>query len=247
MYSPPLADTHLNQWANVLVLDRSLATQLVKSSSIRTISHTLILQVTLATLIANRTIKRMVRQQKLHHAFSCLVCERRVCLNDHAWLHRPRTRCHGFGSAFDFNEAHTAVASDHELFVVAVTRDCYSGLFAGLDERGASCICISICAIPMTSAVINEPSIETFLPSIPRVSSFTCMIRHSTHTYCELDLRRPSARRAERSGGIEQSAALQPPARPQQLSTQHRGRFVVVVVVGYQLLSSSPFAPFDVQ
>ena len=130
---------YLDQRANVLVLNGTLALQLVETSSVCTVSHALILQVTLATLVANRAVERVVCQEEFHHALSCLVYLWAVCLNHHAGLHRPRARSHGLGRALNFDQTHSAVSGNHKLLVVAVTGDGRAGLFTGLDERGAGC------------------------------------------------------------------------------------------------------------
>ena len=129
--------THLDQWSDILVLNRTLAAHLMKPSSIRTISHTLILQIALATLVANGAVQWMVRQQKLHHTFPCLVCEGAVRLDIHPRLHRPCTRRHGLRCLLHLDQTHPAVSGDHEFLVVAVSGDRGAGLFAGLDEGGA--------------------------------------------------------------------------------------------------------------
>jgi hypothetical protein len=86
-----LALTYLHQWSDVLVLDSSLASQLVEASAIGSISHALILQITLTALVANGAVQWMVCQQKLHDAFSCFVDQWAIRLHDHTGLDRPST------------------------------------------------------------------------------------------------------------------------------------------------------------
>lgn len=128
---------YLDERTNVLVLDGTLATKLVEATTITTVSHALILEITLATLVANGAVQRVVGQQELHDTLTGLVNEGRVGLDDHTGLDGPCARSDGLGGALDLDETHTTVTSDHELLVVAVAGDGGAGLFAGLDEGGA--------------------------------------------------------------------------------------------------------------
>lgn len=128
---------YLYERANVFVLNGSLAIHLMKSTTIRAISHTLILQVAFATLIADGAIQWMVGKQKLHHAFSCLVCERAVCLDLHTRLYRPGARCNRLRCLDDLDQTHSAVPGNHEFLVVTVSGDRNARLLAGLDQCGA--------------------------------------------------------------------------------------------------------------
>lgn len=130
---------YLDERANVLVLDRALATKLVEAAAVSTVSHALVLQITLATLVTDGTVERVVGKQKLHDTLAGLVDEGRVGLDNHAWLHRPCARGHRLGCPFNFDQAHTAVTRNHELFVVAVAGDCDARLFACLNECAAGC------------------------------------------------------------------------------------------------------------
>jgi len=128
---------HLDERTNVLVLDGTLATKLVEAATVAAVSHALILEITLATLVANGAVQGVVGQQELHDTFTGLVDEGRVGLDDHTGLDGPCARGDGLGSALDFDETHTTVTGDHELLVVAVAGDGGAGLFAGLDEGRA--------------------------------------------------------------------------------------------------------------
>ena len=158
--------THLDERTNVLVLDGTLATKLVEATTVSTVSHALVLEITLATLVANGAIQRVVGEQEFHDALTGLVDEGRVGLDDHTGLDGPCTRSDGLGGAFDFDETHTTATGDHELLVVAVAGDGGAGLFAGLDESGAGC---EVCQTGGQYRVVVSggiPSIETFLPSV---------------------------------------------------------------------------------
>lgn len=164
---------YLDQWANVLVLNRTLATQLVEASSVGTVSHRLILQIALATLVADGAVERVVGEQELHDTLTGLVNEWRVGLDDHAGLDGPGARGDGLGGALDFDEAHTAVSGDHELLVIAVAGDGRAGLFTGLDERGSGCAWHGQRRRERGNgaARYGSPSIETFLPSETSISA----------------------------------------------------------------------------
>jgi len=80
---------YLHQRPNILVLDRSLPTDFVESTSVTTIPHALILQITLSSLIANRAVERVVGEQELHDTLAGFVNQRRVGLDPHAGLYGP--------------------------------------------------------------------------------------------------------------------------------------------------------------
>lgn len=165
----PTGLSHLNQRSDILVLDCSLARHLVKPSSVGAISHALILKVTLATLIANRTVQWVICQQKLHDAFSCLVGEGTIRLDHHSRLYRPSTRCHRLRSAFDFDQTHSAISRNHQFLVVAVSRHRGACFLACLDECRSGCEVLSACQHQTVSDVRPLQYIrgtETFLPSI---------------------------------------------------------------------------------
>ena len=116
------------------------------------------LQPALARLIANRTVERVVDEQKFHHALAAFFDERRGGANAHALgdFHRAanlRLRSpadlglaigiqHGLavGShlrAAGLHETHAAVARRAEFGVVAVVRNEFAALHAGLDHARA--------------------------------------------------------------------------------------------------------------
>ena len=115
---------YLDQRTNVLVFNSSLATKFVESTTIRAISHALILQVAFSSLITDRAIEWVVGEQELHNTLTGLVGEGRIGLNPHSRLDRPRARGNWLWCSFDFDETHTAVSRDHELLMVAVPGEC---------------------------------------------------------------------------------------------------------------------------
>lgn len=63
-----------HKWANVLVLYGPLLVQIdAEARAIRAKGHRLVLQIALATLITDGTVKRVIEQQKLHDAFSSFL------------------------------------------------------------------------------------------------------------------------------------------------------------------------------
>jgi hypothetical protein len=130
---------YLDQRSHVLVLHRTLATNLVETASVATISHRLVLEIALASLVANGAVERVVGEEELHDTLAGLVDERRVGLDYHSRLYRPCAGRHRLGSPLHLNQAHTTTPRNHQLLVVAVARDGGSGLFASLDEGGTGC------------------------------------------------------------------------------------------------------------
>lgn len=127
----------LDERSNVLIFNSTLAFNLVESSAVGSVSHGLILEIALSTLITDRAVEGVVGQQEFHDALSCLVNERRICLDHHAGLDRPRARGNRLRGPLDLDQAHAATSSNHQLFVVAVSWDGDTGLFASLDQGGA--------------------------------------------------------------------------------------------------------------
>ena len=126
--------SYLNQRSNVLVLNGALAPELVEASAVRTVSHRLVLEIAFASLVANGAVQGVVGQHELHDALPRLVNEGRACLDYHTGLYGPCARGHGLRSPLHLDQAHAATPGNHQLLVVAVSRDGGSGLFAGLDE-----------------------------------------------------------------------------------------------------------------
>lgn len=94
---------HLDERTNVLVLDGTLATKLVEATTITAVSHALVLEIALATLVANWAVQGVVGQQELHDTLAGLVDEGRVGLDDHTGLDGPCARGNGLGSALDLD------------------------------------------------------------------------------------------------------------------------------------------------
>lgn len=134
-----IGEPYLDQRANILVFDSTLAANLVEPSAVAAVAHRLVLKIALTTLIADGAVKGVVGEEKLHDTLASLVHERRIRLDYHARLDRPRARGDRLGCPLHLNQAHTTTPRNHQLLVVAVSRDGHSGLFAGLDEGRAGC------------------------------------------------------------------------------------------------------------
>ncbi len=108
------------------------------------IGHRLVLQVTLAALIANRAIQRMVDQQEFHHPFTGLLDHRRFGRNDWRFAigagaqiaYTERTgSLRLWRAAFDFHKAHAAIAGDGQALVETEARHFRARLFTRLQQR----------------------------------------------------------------------------------------------------------------
>ena len=88
------------------------------------IGHGLILQIALTTLVANRTIKRMIDEKEFHHAFARRLDHFGRRENLLALGCRQRTAGLRLGrSGLHFNQAHAAVAGDRQPLMIAETRN----------------------------------------------------------------------------------------------------------------------------
>lgn len=215
-------ESYLDQWANVLVLHRTLSFELVEAAAVGTVSHGLILEIALASLVANGAVQRVVGEQELHDALTRLVDERRVGLDDHAGLYRPCARGDWLRSPLHFDQAHTATSSNHQLLVVAVSRDGNSGLVAGLDEGRAGCWgALEPCG--QSGGVYSGfvPSIDTFSPSDTGVSIPRRPQWGVAQTDSELNVCWAAGRGTQGPAAIEGCAEGRPPQRPDHLLPQH--------------------------
>ena len=130
-----------HQWPQVQILGRAFG--LAVAAEIDAERHCLILQITLAALIANRAIQGVVDQQELHHAFAGAFDHRRFGFHHRCLafgtgaqifdLHRAR--CRGFWrAADDLYQTHPAIARDGQPFVVAKTRNFHPRHFGRLND-----------------------------------------------------------------------------------------------------------------
>ncbi len=97
-----------------------------------------ILQRTLAALVADRAVERMVDQQELEHAGARLDHVGRLRRHDHALGDRRRAGRLQLRHLLDLDDADAAGAVDAEAGVIAVVRDLDAALDRGLQDRSAS-------------------------------------------------------------------------------------------------------------
>ena len=102
------------------------------------VAHRLILQLAFAALIANRAIKRMIDQQKFHHALLRLDRHFRVGVHLHAFRSQGRAGRQRLGRLLDFNQAHAAIGRDGQFFVIAEIRDIDAELVGRVHHRGTA-------------------------------------------------------------------------------------------------------------
>ena len=101
------------------------------------VAHCEILQLAFTTLVADRAVKRVVDQQKLHHRL--LRFDRLVALgaHDHALRDRGGAGRHGLGHFFYIDQAHAAVGRNAELLVVAEMGNVGAGLLGRMHDHAA--------------------------------------------------------------------------------------------------------------
>ena len=145
----PLADIHALGLFHLLLAEARLALAVFDRK---------FLQPALARLITNRAIERVVDQQKFHHALAALFHERRRGAHAHSLgdlggagdfrlrapgdlgasigtEHRLAIRRHLRAAGLD--ETHAAISRCAEFWMVAIVRDEFPALHAGLDHARA--------------------------------------------------------------------------------------------------------------
>src|SRR5208283_4352668 len=110
-----------DQRPQVLVLDRALA--FGEPRDIAAVAHREILQLALAALIADRTIERMIDQQKFHGRTLRGHRLRRAGEYLHALHHRGGAGRQRLRRLLHLDEAHAAIGGDGELGVIAEAGD----------------------------------------------------------------------------------------------------------------------------
>ncbi len=117
---------------NVLVLDCTLI--LVVATGCIAVEVRVVLEVALTALIANGTVERMVGQQELHDSSAGVAGGFGVGVNFHGRGDLGAAGSDWFGTLFDFDKTHPAVACDFEAFVVAEAGDFYVVFLGGLED-----------------------------------------------------------------------------------------------------------------
>ena len=126
----------LDERAHILLGHGALVLVIARATT--SISHRLILQIALATLIANRAIERVVDEKKLHHPFTRLLHHRTVSLDDLTFGGGQRARRLRLGrTRRDFDQTHAAIARDGQPLMIAEARDFLARQFTRLKDSGA--------------------------------------------------------------------------------------------------------------
>ena len=123
----------LDKRTEVLVFHCTLSSRLMETRTIFTVAHRLVLQVTLTTPVANRAVKRVVHEQKLHDTLAGLGYNRRVSEDLLSRHSRECARCKRLRRTLALNQTHTAVTRHVEALVVTEAWDGSSSLFTGLN------------------------------------------------------------------------------------------------------------------
>ncbi len=126
---------HRNQGTDIL--DRHNPFLFLIARRRGTVTDRQILQLALSALVTNRTIERMIDQQKLHHRLLRLDSLFTLGANDHALRYGRGARWHGLGHFFHIHQAHTATRSNAELLVIAKMGDIGASLVSGMHDHAA--------------------------------------------------------------------------------------------------------------
>ena len=130
-----------DQRADIFFFHRAFV--LRKPAGVAAKGHCLVLQVALATLVADRAVQRVVDEQKLHHPLAGLFHHRRFGV-DFRWLaiapgaqiaHPHGAGGNRFWRAHHFDQAHAAIAGYRQPFVVAKTRHISACVLQRLNDR----------------------------------------------------------------------------------------------------------------
>ena len=116
----------------------------LKAARIHAEGHGLVLQVAFTALVADRAIKRVVDEQKLHHPFPRFLHHRRVGENLRRLTIWPRAQilhAHGARSrrlwrpTLHLNQAHTAIAGNRQPLMKAEPWHLRPSVFSRLKQR----------------------------------------------------------------------------------------------------------------
>jgi hypothetical protein len=127
----------LDQWSQILVLNSTLANNLGETTTVGTVADRLVLKITLASLVANGAVQRMVGQKELHDTLASLLDKLGIGLDLHSGHDRESAGGDGLGRLFNFNQAHSAVSGNGQTLVVTETGDVDTSLLTGLDDSRA--------------------------------------------------------------------------------------------------------------
>ena len=110
-----------DQRTEVLVFNGSLVFSV--SALVVAIDDADVLEIALSSLVADRTVERVVGQQELHHTSSGVAGHFRLSDDLHAVGYLTCAGCHGLGGAGDLDQTHSAVAGHFQALVVAESRN----------------------------------------------------------------------------------------------------------------------------
>ena len=126
---------HGDQRADILVKHRTFFFLVTRFAG--TIAHSQILQLAFAALITNGAVEWMIDQQEFHHALLGLNGFFVLGVHDHALRHGRGARRYRLGGLFNINQAHAAVGSNAQLFVITKVRNISAGFFSSVHHCAA--------------------------------------------------------------------------------------------------------------
>jgi hypothetical protein len=92
----------------------------------------LVLQVTLTTLVTNRTVQRVIQEKELHNSLTGLTDQRRLGQDGHTFPCRHSTGYYRLRGTGYFNQAHTTVSGYKEPRVITEAWDLISDVLTRL-------------------------------------------------------------------------------------------------------------------
>ena len=119
------------------ILGRNHALFLAKAGAASTVPDRQVLQLALATLVANGAVQRVVDEQKFHDRLLRFQGFFALGAHNHALGHRRSTGGQGFGRFFHLDQAHAAVGRNRQLFVITKVRNVNPGFFSRMHHHAA--------------------------------------------------------------------------------------------------------------
>ena len=113
----------------------------LETAVVETILHVIVLQPTLAGLVTDGTIQRMIDEQEFKDPTAALDHPGGIRVHHHIIRHRRVAANFQFRAPLQLDEAHTAIAGDAQFGVIAIVRNDNAGLMRRLDNRGVIAGC----------------------------------------------------------------------------------------------------------
>ena len=126
---------HRDEWAHILVKHHALF--FLVTGRRCAVPYGQILQLTLATLVTNGAVQRMIDQQEFHDRLLGLDSLVALGAHDHALRHWRGTGRHGLGRFFDVYQTHAAVGGNGQLLVIAEMRNVSTSFFSRMHHHAA--------------------------------------------------------------------------------------------------------------